>query len=93
VDLHVAAAPARSRAFSRMTSTAARLWSIEHDARRSARERLQPDAAVAREGVEETAPGMRGARMSNSVWRTRAPVGRVASPGGDRSRRPLPVPR
>ena len=34
----------------------------------------------------------RGARMSKRVWRTRAPVGRVASPRGVRSLRPLPVP-
>ena len=57
-----------ARAFARSAATAARALVDEHHPRRPARQRLEPDAAAARAGVEEAAARRcAGARMSNSV--------------------------
>ena len=84
----------------RRAASAARSCSMKVAVRGAARQRLQPQRAGAGEGVQHRARPRRASRppqgacssMSNSAWRTRSAVGRVAAPAGATQRRPRQAP-
>ena len=65
----------------------------ERGALRPPAERLDPDAARAREQVEEAPPAIRGIRMLNRLSLARSVIGRVADVRGARRIRPWRCPR
>ena len=73
---------ASARAFSRAASTAAALLSTSTTRAAPRESASSPTPPLPAKASRKRQPGMRGARMSNSDCRTRAPVGRVASPAG-----------
>ena len=64
----------------------------ERGAGRAPAQRLDADAAGAREQVEEARFRIRGVRMLNRLSLARSVIGRVAEVRGGRSTRPLALP-
>src|SRR5712692_2896754 len=83
---------ASSEAFARIAATAPAAASTRTTRAAPRESASRPTAPAPAKASRNRQPGSRGARMSNSVCLTRAPVGRVASPRGAFSRRPLPSP-
>src|SRR5437867_4387581 len=81
-----------SAAFARIAATASAATSTRTTSAAPRESASRPTAPAPANASRKRQPGSRGARMSNSVCLTRAPVGRVARPFGALSLRPFPSP-